>query len=300
MRPARLTGESSISPPPGLQPLARRATNVAGKAPGAPSRPHGAAELRAGFPADGIGGAADAHFRSACLAACVVRSTVRTVGGPVAAFLAAACLLGLLSGGWATSKRAARARGTTSNSLGDLYTLSIDGGSLRKLTPRGRTDTGPSVSPSGLRMAYGTISSARVDDLGLRTVLAVSRIDGSDTRTVTRQLFQPTELAWSRDGRRLSFLAVTFRPPYGVRRLYVADLTAGRVPRLAGSANASGPGWSRDGRLAFTDRGSGRASTVVADAEGKPLWRTAGFFVGWSPDGRKILVRRGATLCTGH
>jgi Tol biopolymer transport system component len=210
----------------------------------------------------------------------------------------AASLVAVVSTSGAKTASASVRRVSISNSLGDVYSVSVDGGRLRKLTPPGRIDSLAlgAVSPVGRRIAFATISRARVNDAGLRTVLAVMNIDGSNVRGVTPQLFQPRDVSWSRDGRRLAFRAGTFRPPF-TEHLYVADLATGRVRRLAGTEHVIGSEWSRDGRLAFTRVSVfGRSTAVVLGSDGRKLWETPGSFVAWSPDGALLLVIREQTM----
>lgn len=225
-----------------------------------------------------------------------MRRTTGLVTMLAAAVVAGVVFFGFVAGASAPSAGASDARISISNSLGDIYSVGVEDGRLRKLTPSGRFDSWPVTSPAGQRIAFGTISSARVNDAGLRSTLSVMRIDGTQPRGLAPGLFQPTDVAWSRDGRYLAFKAIRWSPPF-TEALHITDLTLGRVRRVAASQHAILPEWSRGGLLAYTDVGPDSSAVIVVTANGKQLWRRAGSFQGWSPDGTRLAVVRGqATL----
>ncbi len=208
----------------------------------------------------------------------------------------------------------------------ELVRITLDDGSVERLTANGAVDFYPAWSPDGQRVAY--VSDAEVAD-GLRDTGA-SRVnlhtmaaDGTDIRPVLDEDFAVLHHppAWSPDGRHLAVVRyleerVGFSSRIIGRELFVVGADGAEPRRLAENV-VSGPSWSPDGqRLAIAQAEvdgvglyvigiDGTGSRWVADIAGwngpvrspgapPPVDGPAEAWidtVAWSPDGTRILVR---------
>ncbi len=84
-----------------------------------------------------------------------------------------------------------------------LYSRSVDGGDLRRLTPVGPNGyTDPNVSQDGRRMAYVEFENG----VEFRQALVVSDVDGGHPQRLTPYSFDVgVKVAWAPDGRQLAF-----------------------------------------------------------------------------------------------
>jgi Tol biopolymer transport system component len=136
-------------------------------------------------------------------------------------------------------------------------------------------------SPDGRFLAYGTTSGANWHPRDGLHLFDLAR--NRDWRAIPAPLTNWQDLAWSRDGKRLAYVAdaSTFV-------LQVAD--SNRVTKVR--ANATSPSWSPDGKLIVFDRfnGSRPVGISVSSADGTHVRRLTRFGAGpaWSPDGTRI------------
>jgi Tol biopolymer transport system component len=209
---------------------------------------------------------------------------------------------------------------------GEIYSLAA-GERPRDVSRSLASDYGLAVAPAGDRIAFwsgrsGTdrVYLARSDGSGVRLVA------GAGGRLLARTPGSGGPLVFSSDGRRLyatsydspgAFLIDTRsatarsipaclgipRPSPGVTlvacgtnaRTTVSDLAGHvRFTLLGGTPIWSSRGWLTVIPIPGVDRRSG--ATVVVDAAGRTRAHLAGLPLAWSPDGRRLVLRRDQTL----
>lgn len=213
-----------------------------------------------------------------------------------------------VSPGPATAAKLAFAYNPTGDNY-EIYLVDADGSDLTRLTNDPGGDLSPAWSPDGKRIAFVRTSVDGTESS--KTFIHVMNADGTG-QTRLAEGFSPF---WSPDGERIAFLAQqgenteVWNPDLYVMTADGADqtnLTKSDAQETIGfsfGGSAFANPWSPDGkRLAFS-----RATYEPGDAEGqveatieiyvmnadgsgqKRLTDKQGMFVGWSPDGRKVL-----------
>ncbi len=178
---------------------------------------------------------------------------------------------------------------TTDKRYSNLWTINTDGSDHRPLTTGNRTDVSPRWSPDGTRIAY-------LSDADGKQQLYVRWMDTGQTARITNLDQAPDAIAWSPDGKMLSFSA----------------LVLGKGPHLADlPAPPSGAKWADPpaayDRLVYRFNGTGYLKpgymqVFVVNAEGgAPRQITNGNFpnggnefgpsrASWTPDGKNLIV----------
>src|SRR5467141_4330623 len=171
----------------------------------------------------------------------------------------------------------------------DKRYANVDGSDHRPLTTGNRSDSSPRWSPDGTRIAY-------LSDADGKQQLYVRWMDTGQTARITNLDQAPDAIAWSPDGRMLSFSA----------------LVLGKGPHLADlPAPPSGAKWADPpaayDRLVYRFNGTGYLKPgyiqvfIVSAEGGAPRQVTNGNFANggnefgptraaWSPDGKFLLV----------
>jgi TolB protein len=159
--------------------------------------------------------------------------------------------------------------------------MNADGGDVRNLGTRDWGDKRASWSPDGTRIAYDSW------DIGHRDFdIWVMNADGSGKRQLTTSPLRDTLPAWSPDGRWIAFSRKRAHSQAEDLWLIHPDGTG----EHRDVRNASGGGWSPDGRRLVYSLGGdlyvGRRRLLHTRA-----YEAAGAG-SWSPDGRKIVFTR--------
>jgi len=183
---------------------------------------------------------------------------------------------------------------------GHVYTTEADGASARQVTFGPGTESNPTFSPDGTRLALLRFYPGEpVHDPQLCDVI-VADPDGRNEVVIERAVKGVSNLSWSPDGRSLAYSRATGR--IGFDRSWVVDVDgSGRRVDLGSFSDGSwGPTWSPDGtRLAL----AAEQSLFVVDRDGANRRRlTRGVYgeVGskgeaaeWSPDGTLLVFAAG-------
>jgi CxxC motif-containing protein (DUF1111 family) len=170
----------------------------------------------------------------------------------------------------------------------DIFTMTLDGKLLQRLTNVAGDDVNPVWSPDGTKIAF---SSRRTGD----AELFVMNANGSAQTNITNdQLNHDTEPTWSPDGTQLAFTRTTLG---GSADIWKRSSSSGGLPpvRLTNNPGAEGhPSWSPDGTQLAFHRTSGAQSDIfrLPAAGGAETQLTADSFhntqPAWSPNGSAI------------
>ncbi len=189
-----------------------------------------------------------------------------------------------------TSKRAST--GNVDN--WEIFIMSVNGGSLRRLTFSAGLDTEPVFSPNGQRIAF---ASAR--DGGVLHIFTMN-LEGGDIQQLTSGSLHDVEPAWRPDGARLAFTRIFAGDNKEIMTINADGSDLKRLTNVAGEDHD--PTYNPDGtRLVITSERdftlpfgdiwiinaeTGAAVTQVTNGDGLFQWSSGD--PSWSPDGQKI------------
>jgi dipeptidyl aminopeptidase/acylaminoacyl peptidase len=177
----------------------------------------------------------------------------------------------------------------TDKRYSNLWIINTDGTDHRPLTTGNRTDVSPRWSPDGMRLAY-------LSDADGKQQLYIRWMDTGQTARITNLEQSPDAIAWSPDGKMLSFSSLVLG-----KGPHIADL-----PSPPSGAKWADPPAAYD-RLVYRFNGSGylkpgfRQLFVVDSEGGAPRQVTNGNFpnggdeltpncASWTPDGKYLIV----------
>ena len=177
----------------------------------------------------------------------------------------------------------------TDKRYANLWIINSDGTDHRPLTTGNRNDTSPRWSPDGLRLAY-------LSDADAKQQLYIRWMDTGQTARITNLDQAPDSIAWSPDGKMLSFSSLVLG-----KGPHIADL-----PAPPAGAKWADPPTAYD-RLVYRFNGSGYLKPgymqlFVVDSEGgAPRQVTNGNFpnggnefgpnrASWTPDGKYLIA----------
>ena len=168
---------------------------------------------------------------------------------------------------------------------GDIWAMSANGGSARKITSGPALDEWPRISPDGRTVAFQSDESGNSD-------IWLIGMDGKNRRRLTTNSKGDFFHAWSPDGRKLVFCSERS----GNRDIWTIDVASKETKQLTKHKAADDdPVFSPDGQsVAFDSGREGNQAVYVMKADGTGIRRVTsgnGFFQvpNFSPDG-KFLV----------
>ena len=177
----------------------------------------------------------------------------------------------------------------TDKRYANLWIISVEGNDQRPLTTGNHMDTSPRWSPDGTRVAY-------LSDADGKQQIYVRWMDSGQTARITNLEQSPDAIAWSPDGKLLSFsalvegkgpyLAELPKPPAGAKWADPPTVYDRLVYRF------NGPGYLKPGYMqVFVVSAEGGAPRQVTNgnfANGGNEWNPTRAV--WSPDGKYLLV----------
>ena len=230
-----------------------------------------------------IGGGADATFHSQ------LRAVERTGGG---AMVGAVERYNDAMQFHPDGRRLAAAIVDPRSSTQDIWLIDLENGGRSALTSTRGFALRPVWSPDGSRVAFGVQPAGRLDDVHIRDLRT-----GRVTPLLETDAYEDP-VAWSRDGEHLLVYRVEMAPPPQPYGLFVWSFKSRALTPFVpnGVARAA---FSPDKRyVAFTSDQTGRdQSYVTTFPDRRETWTLTtdgGSVLGWSADGREILVASGS------
>ncbi|MBS0331664.1 MAG: PD40 domain-containing protein, partial [Proteobacteria bacterium] len=128
----------------------------------------------------------------------------------------------------------------------DIWTVSRQGGTARRVTTGGKARGGPFLSPDGRLIAFTAVSGASTD-------IFVVPTQGGEARRVTWHPDAETLVGWSRDGAEVIFASRRQSALNGALRLFRARVDGTGTPEALPLPTAAAASFSPDGgHIAYT------------------------------------------------
>ncbi len=178
----------------------------------------------------------------------------------------------------------------------EIYTAGSDGSDVRRITASAGTDTHPSWSPRGDRIAFSSRRGGVETGGGSkpRLHLFTMKSDGTDVQQITSGGADDLNPAWSADGSRIVF----YREVGDQKdQVYTVRASGGEPECLTGGMNHNTfPSYLPDGRVMYRrTNGTGGALVVLDPRSGlvREITTERAFYARASPDGRRIALVAG-------
>jgi TolB protein len=217
--------------------------------------------------------------------------SLRRSGALAALFLLTCVLVALAAPARASFPGANGKLAFTSDPSGldlEVYAMNADGSGQTDLSNNPDSDSTPTWSPDGQRIAFGT-------DRDVNDEIYVINADGTNPTDLTNNAASDTSPAWSGDGQKLAF--TSDRDGTFNLEIYSMNADGSAQTRLTSTADSvldTGAAWSPGAqRIAFTTTRDGNSEIYVMNTDGSGqtnLTQNAATDSGadWSPDGQRI------------
>jgi TolB protein len=142
----------------------------------------------------------------------------------------------------------------------DIVSCALDGSGFTRLTTDPASDTMPTWSPNGNRIAFTSFRNGTPH-------IYLMDADGTDQRRLTGSDMAEYDPAWSPDGKRIAFWS---GDPNGTTQVYVVDADGTGLRQLTDSPGLNdGAVWSPDGKMiAFSSRRTGNREIYLMNSDG--------------------------------
>ena len=171
-----------------------------------------------------------------------------------------------------------------SENTGDIWSVAVTGGSVRRLTTNPGSESAPALSPDGGSIAYlSSPARGEQSDLMVREVGPDGSMRGLAVNLTAGWDLQPGAPSWSEDGSELRFSAGIG----GNSHLFAVSAAGGEIRQVtAGDRRLSGFSFTADdGVMAFTATDPVTpAELYVAAGDGSTEQKATGFNDGWLSD----------------
>jgi TolB protein len=185
----------------------------------------------------------------------------------------------------------------------EIFVVDADGTDLRRLTHHAGTDSNPSWSPDGTRIAFTRFPDGAVRESDSAVSIWSVTVDGSRLRELTGGPGLVDHPSWSPSGQEIAFHRyVAEDDAYDIFVMDMDGEDVRRLPHTPAGSNTQ-PAWSPDGsRIAFVNdvdqNRLGGSNLYVADIASTPDVQQVTADTGslhdpaWSPDGSALALIR--------
>ena len=151
----------------------------------------------------------------------------------------------------------------------EIYTMTLEGGDVRRVTDLPDWDTYPTVSPDGTQLLWRRIApTGGKSESGRNSEVFWMDLKSGEQRNLTSNQAYDGWPAWSPDGRRIAFASNRANSEFEAFDIYVAEADGSNPTRVTfgngieGTGSWTKPGFSADGRRILCTRTVGTSVDI--------------------------------------